>query len=95
MPLYSLTRSVLLDRNNESSGPYPILRELSLSGLVGLDTRRPPTFVGAQDRKFPPVVWIALFSFWPVLPDQPAHFPNQLYCQSLGGSVHPVSFAQS
>ena len=30
-------------QDTQSPGPYSILRELSLSGLVGLDTRRPPT----------------------------------------------------
>ena len=29
-----------------SPGPYRSSRELSLTGLVGSDTRRPPTFVG-------------------------------------------------
>ena len=33
-----------------SSGPYRSLRELTLIGLVGPVTRRPPTFVGTRDR---------------------------------------------
>lgn len=37
----------------QSLGPYSIQRELSLTRLVGLDTRCPPTFVGTQDRKSP------------------------------------------
>ena len=38
-----------------SLGPYSILRELSLTRPVGLVTWCPPTSVGTQDRKVPPV----------------------------------------
>src|SRR6516165_3710417 len=44
--LHWQTRGCPVREEPLSPGPYRSFRELSLSGLVGSDTRRPPTFVG-------------------------------------------------
>src|SRR5207244_9868933 len=46
LPITFSPRGCGVRQETQSPGPYRSLRELSLTGLVGSDIWRPPTFVG-------------------------------------------------